>query len=88
MKKPIEYHGWSLTNLTDPRLQYSLHIGMLPGRKSVCLYFQRDAVIYTLAYFANEKRARMAMNVLDRLILGGSTARELADEYDAILLGQ
>ena len=57
-----EWHGWSRVSST------SLHIGRLPGRKSLCLYVVQGAVLGVLAYFANEKRARLALDTIDEIV--------------------
>ena len=61
-----EWHGWKRDNLL-------VAVGHLPGRKSACLYVEEEnvyggAVIEVLAYFADETRARHALEAIDRLI--------------------
>lgn len=58
-----EWHGWSRVPSA------SLHIGRLPGRKSLCLYVMRGAVVEVLAYFANEERARLALATIDEILV-------------------
>ena len=53
-----------------------MHIGTLPGRKSVCLYKHEGSVVRTLAYFRDEADAREAMAIFDTIILG----KEVTDE--------
>ena len=57
-----EWHGWS-------RGDVALHIGYLPGRKSVCLYVVRGGRLDVLAYFRNEQAAWHALATLDELIV-------------------
>ena len=47
----------------------SLHIGPLPGRKSICLSLTEDAVVTPLAYFRSEAEAKKALEFLDGAIL-------------------
>ena len=63
-----DWHGWSRRTGYTGR---SLHIGPLPGRKSICLYtmdYTNGAVMYVHAYFRNEDEARRALETLDGLI--------------------
>lgn len=66
-----DWHGWSRTQEYTGR---ALHIGPLPGRKSVCLYtmdYRTGAVMRVHAYFRSEDEARAALDTLDEL-LGGT----------------
>lgn len=58
------YHGWGITNKN-----LTLHIGNLPGRKSVCLYYEDNGTINTLAFFKNPESAQKAQELLDTFIL-------------------
>lgn len=60
----FEWHGWGLSDSSIP----SLHVGHLPGRKSLALYVTDTSVIRTLAYFRDEESAKEALKVLDRLV--------------------
>jgi hypothetical protein len=60
----VEWHGWGLADKSVP----ALHIGRLPGRKSVCLYMQHNGVIDTLAFFRDETTAKQALIILDQLM--------------------
>lgn len=59
-----EWHGWKREGSDVP-----LHVGPLPGRKSICLYSIDGSVIRTHAFFRDEQDARDAMVVLESLIL-------------------
>ena len=48
----------------------TLHIGPLPGRKSIALYSTYRSTTVVLAYFRNEIAARRALNELDFIVLG------------------
>lgn len=56
----IEWHGWSKRGMT-------MHVGPLPGRKSICLYRLDGSVIRPLAYFPDEDKARECLRFLDAL---------------------
>ena len=58
-----EWHGWARRGDN-----VALHIGELPGRKSVCLYEIDGSVIRTLAFFKDVDKARRALQLLDRLV--------------------
>lgn len=46
-----------------------MHIGRLPGRKSIALYtIDRGHVMYVHAYFRNDEEAERAMETLDHLM--------------------
>lgn len=63
-----DWHGWSRTKGYAGR---ALHIGPLPGRKSICLYtvdYTDGAVMYVHAYFRSEDEARRALATLDELL--------------------
>jgi hypothetical protein len=56
-----DWHGWSRQD-SD---RGAMHVGMLPGRKSVCLYTVRGSVLDVLAYFRDEDHAWDALAWLD-----------------------
>ncbi len=58
------WHGWRLS--TDPN-GYSVHIGHLPGRKSVTLYSEDDDTFHVLAYFQSEEMAHEMADWIDRM---------------------
>lgn len=58
-----EWHGWGM-----PPGNQALHIGPVPGRKSVCLYAMDGSVMWTLAYFRDEEEAQRAMAIIDKLV--------------------
>ena len=64
-----EWHGWSRSEM--PYTSEALHIGPLPGRKSICLYsmdYKDGAVMSVHAYFRSEDEAKHALAILDRLM--------------------
>ena len=62
-----EWHGWGFEDS-------SIHIGPMPGRKSVCLYAVEGSVLSPLAYFRDTESATKALAMLDKLAL--AVARE------------
>jgi hypothetical protein len=61
----MNYHGWAREHKSHP----ALHIGELPGRKSIVLYIDHGVVITPLAYFTSPEQAAEAMAILDYIIL-------------------
>jgi hypothetical protein len=67
-----EWHGFA----RDEPLASALHVGRMPGRKSVCLYIARrnqhengiGCEVEPLAYFRSDEAAREALALLDHLI--------------------
>lgn len=55
------WHGWS-------RGKAALHIGPLPGRKSICLYSINGSVMKVHAYFRSKDEAWAALELLDELM--------------------
>lgn len=55
-----DWHGWG----SDGK---AVHIGPLPGRKSICLYVVDGSVMRTLAFFRSEKEAAEALRWIDWL---------------------
>lgn len=53
-----DWHGWRVRGM-------ALHVGPLPGRKSICLYRLDGSVIDVLAYFKSEQQARKCLEFLD-----------------------
>lgn len=60
-EKRAGWHGWGMAD-------WSLHVGTLPGRKSVCLYSHIGSVVEPLAYFRDDESAFRALEMLDRLV--------------------
>jgi hypothetical protein len=58
-----DWHGWSAGG---DRAQ-ALHIGHLPGRRSVALYTEGHGTLNVLAYFRSEQDAEVAMLFIDRI---------------------
>ena len=56
-----EWHGWG-------RGESALHVGPLPGRKSICLYSIVGSVMNVHAYFRSEYEAQLALRLLDLFI--------------------
>lgn len=55
------WHGWTVAGK-------SLHVGPLPGRKSICLYTSEASIgLKPLAYFRSEDDADACLAWLDRL---------------------
>ncbi len=64
-----DWHGWSRSK--GIQTEQALHIGPLPGRKSICLYtmdYRDGAVMRVHAYFRSEDEARAALDALDALL--------------------
>ena len=58
-----DWHGWKRAD--GP----ALHIGELPGRKSVVLYKIDGSVLTPLAYFRSVEGAEDALSILDDLVV-------------------
>jgi hypothetical protein len=54
------FHGWGTED-------WALHVGRLPGRKSICLYERDGSAIRTLAFFRSDEDAQRALRAIDRL---------------------
>ncbi len=68
----IGWHGWGRGH--QPYRNRVLHIGPLPGRKSIALYtrdFRDGAVMYVHAYFRSTEEAQRALETLDWLMEPG-----------------
>lgn len=72
-----DWHGWGRGR--GP----ALHIGELPGRKSVCLYTISDGAIRTHAFFKNAHQAQKVMALIDSLVFGPQPAQQASQEADA-----
>jgi hypothetical protein len=59
----VEYHGWTARGRT-------IHVGPLPGRKSITLYRMDDdgSTIDVLAYFRDEDSAWRFLGDMDALL--------------------
>jgi hypothetical protein len=59
----VAFHGWT-------RYGRTIHVGPLPGRKSIALYriLGVDSQIDVLGYFRDESAARRFLGDLDRLL--------------------
>jgi len=57
-----EWHGWQLVD--GP----SLHIGPVPGRRSIGLFVIVGSTLTPLAYFTSEDHARAALDLLTTMI--------------------
>jgi len=70
----FEGHGWAIVPWagfeTTGLSKTSLHIGTLPGRKSVCLYghMGKPGQITVYAYFKTPALAQEALDIFDRLM--------------------
>jgi len=64
-----EWHGWSRTEGFQGE---AVHVGPLPGRKSIALYtmdYRDGATMHVHAYFRNEDEAKNFLQVFDRLMV-------------------
>lgn len=59
----INFHGWSRSDK-----DYSIHVGVIPGRKKPALYMAKKNGFYPLAFFKGTEEAQEAIKVLDELI--------------------
>jgi hypothetical protein len=57
-----EWHGWSKGDLG------ALHVGPLPGRKSICVYTVQGTILRVHAYARSEDEARDLLKFLDLLL--------------------
>lgn len=57
-----KWHGWSIGD--SP----AIHVGPLPGRKSIVLYQIDGSVLTPLAYFRDEDAAEKGLALLDDLM--------------------
>lgn len=64
MSEEHEWHGWARSERIGAR---SLHIGPLPGRRSIALYEQQGGRLRVYAYFRSEFAAEDARALLDYL---------------------
>lgn len=73
-----EWHGWSVKDalVRKEHQPPSLHVGRLPGMKSVQLYSMDGNVVCVLASFRSEARAKIAMDMIDQLARLGRYALE------------
>jgi len=56
-----KWHGFKITHVGG---EESLHIGPLPGRKSICLYRVEKSGIEVLAFFQTERKAFDALRLI------------------------
>lgn len=63
-----EWHGWSRGLSSGQKTGRALHIGPLPGRKSLVMYVHDGSVVRALAYFRNYQDAALALDVLDEIV--------------------
>lgn len=71
-RKVFEGHGWARQNATlgQTPANCAVHIGRIPGRKSIALYVLRGGVMDVVAYCRTERVATLAVRALDHIILG------------------
>ena len=62
MAEESEWHGWSRDGVG------AIHVGPLPGRKSICVYTIQGSVLNVHAYCRNEEDAKSLLDFLDRMI--------------------
>lgn len=63
-----KWHGWGMRPSTGKSV--TLHVGPLPGRKSIALYSMVGPVMHVHAYFRDELEARRALSVIDHITWG------------------
>lgn len=73
MPVPEDWHGWGVQGK-------SLHVGPLPGRKQICLYFHEGSVIHAVAFFKTEDHAREVLQWLDTLAASRFVIDTLEDQ--------
>lgn len=56
-----EWHGWQIPG------KGALHVGPLPGRKSICVYTVQGTVLQVHAYARSEDEAWELLQFLDRI---------------------
>lgn len=61
LKATTDWHGYLLA---DGR---AIHIGQLPGRKSICLYVIGGGALEPLAFFRSTADAQRALDLIDAL---------------------
>lgn len=71
--QPGDWHGWS-GHYPDGSTSATLHIGPLPGRKSICMYKVDGSLLRVLAYFRDEQVARETLELISELITGRKPA--------------
>lgn len=74
----VEWHGWSRSKL--PYKGEALHVGPLPGRKSICVYsidYTKGAKMNVHAYCRSVEEGEALLGVLDRLV--GPTIKRSRD---------
>jgi hypothetical protein len=59
--RKYRWHGFKITHVGG---EESLHVGMLPGRKRVCLYRIAKNCFEPLAYFITERKAYEALRLI------------------------
>lgn len=69
--EPEAWHGWSRWDASR-----QLHIGPLPGRKSICFYTVAGSVMHVHAYFRSELEAHRAKETMDWLMWGRTPPKE------------
>lgn len=55
----VDWHGWKIGD------RGTLHVGPLPGRKSICVYLVEGSVLRTVAFARDEEDARRLVAFLD-----------------------
>jgi hypothetical protein len=57
-----DWHGWNVVGT-------AVHVGPLPGRKSICLYVIEGTTLRTLAFFKSPDDAATALRMMDLLAM-------------------
>lgn len=59
MSGDVDWHGWKIGE------RGTLHVGPLPGRRSICVYLIEGSVMRTVAFARDEDDARRLVSFLD-----------------------
>lgn len=63
--RPDDWHGW---RIKADGVTFTIAVGPLPMRKSICLYSMNGSVMDVHAYFRSEEHARTFLALLDEAI--------------------
>lgn len=75
-----DWHGWS--RRIEPYTGVALHVGPLPGRKSICVYsmdYNDGAVMRVHAYCRSVEEGEKLLAVLDDLMQPVEVAKQHAE---------
>jgi hypothetical protein len=60
-----KYHSWE-TKIDGKRI--AIGVSEIPDRKTPCLYVMEGTILFPLAYFRSESRAKKFLEILDSFI--------------------